>query len=43
MTRPFPITRLVLGAGLLIVRGFWALPWWLMVGVGFVVALLMTG
>ena len=41
MTKPFPMTRVAFSALVLVVRGFWALPWWVMLGVGFVVAFLM--
>jgi hypothetical protein len=39
MMQPFPLTRLAFSAGVLIVRGLWALPWWLLLLLGFFVAL----
>lgn len=39
MMQPFPLTRLAFSALLLVVRGLWALPWWLLVVIGFIVAL----
>jgi hypothetical protein len=39
MMQPFPLTRLAFSALVLIVRGLWALPWWLLLLSGFVVAL----
>jgi hypothetical protein len=30
MTKPFPVTRLMFVALVLIVRGLWAFPWWVL-------------
>lgn len=41
MMQPFPLTRLAFSALVLIVRGLWVLPWWLLLLMGFFVALLV--
>jgi len=43
MTRPFPVTRFVFAALVLVVRGLWALPWWLMLVGALVTVLLVNG